>query len=640
MAIYTVLLLVIISNSASAADRNEINGPIIGIDLGTTYSCVGIYKNGHVEIIPNDQGNRITPSYVAYNDEGRIIGDAAKNQLTSNPKNTIYDAKRVIGRKFSEKAVQETLKTVSYEIINNKDKPEFRIQNSGKLQNFTPEEISAMVLSKMKQIAEEYLGEKVEHAVVTVPAYFNDAQRSATKDAGIIAGLKIERVLNEPTAAALAYGLDKKVSDKGEQNVLIFDLGGGTFDVSLLAIENGVFEVLSTSGNTHLGGEDFDHRIVDYFAKLYKKKTGQDIRSDKRAMQKLRREAEMAKRKLSAAHQVKLEIEDFYKGEDFSESLTRAKFEELNADLFKKCMEPLNEVLKSADIDKTEIDEIVLVGGSTRIPKIQKMVENYFNKAPSTGVNPDEAVAYGAAIQACVISGKCDNFDNEVVILDVCPLSLGIETVGGVMTKVLAKDTTIPAKKVQIFSTASDNQDRVTISVAEGERAMIKDNHFLGKFDLTGIAPAPRGQPQIEVTFELDVNGILKVSAKDKGSSNEESIKIDQNEGGGLSKEEMERMIKEAEDFNEQDTKMREQIEARNSLEGYAHGIKHQLKHELKEKLNVNALERVETAVNDVIEWVDANQSADAQDFKDKQVDLENTIKSLTQDEADQHNEL
>merc|ERR1712150_64376 len=409
------------------------------------------------------------------------------------------------------------------------------------------------------------------------------------------------------------------MGDKSEQNVLIFDLGGGTFDVSLLAIEGGVFEVLSTSGNTHLGGEDFDNRVVDYFTKVFKKKTGLDIKSDKRAMQKLRREAEMAKRKLSSAHQVKLEIEDFYKGQDFSESLTRAKFEELNMDLFRKCLEPLNEVLNSADMEKSEVDEIVLVGGSTRIPKIKQMVEEFFGKTANTGVNPDEAVAYGAAMQACVISGTCVGDEHKgILILDVCPLSLGIETVGGVMTKILPKDTTIPAKKVQVFSTASDNQDRVTISVAEGERTMIKDNHFLGKFDLTGIDKAPRGQPQIEVTFEIDVNGILKVSAKDKGSNNEESINIDQNEGGGLSKEEIDRMVKEGEEFNEQDEKMRTQIEARNSLEGYAYGMKNQLKNELKEKLSPESLEKCETLVDEVISWVEGNQSASPEDFNDK----------------------
>merc|ERR1712136_191227 len=388
---------------ATAEEKVDV-GTVIGIDLGTTYSCVGVFKGGRVEIIANDQGNRITPSYVAFTSEGeRLIGDAAKNQLTTNPKNTIFDAKRLIGRLWADKAVQSDKKFFPFELVEKKTKPQIKVDVGGKDQTFTPEEISAMVLGKMKKTAEEFLGKDVTHAVVTVPAYFNDAQRQATKDAGIIAGLNVMRIINEPTAAAIAYGMDKK---EGEKNILVFDLGGGTFDVSLLTIDNGVFEVVSTNGDTHLGGEDFDQSVMDYFMKLYKKKKGKDVRKDNRAVQKLRREVEKAKRALSSAHQVRIEIESFFEGDDFSETLTRAKFEELNMDLFRSTMKPVQKVIEDADMKKTDIDEIVLVGGSTRIPKVQQLVKEYFNgKEPSRGINPDEAVAYGAAVQAGVLSG-------------------------------------------------------------------------------------------------------------------------------------------------------------------------------------------------------------------------------------------
>lgn len=420
-------------------------------------------KNGRVEIIANDQGNRITPSYVAFTDEERLIGDAAKNQLTSNPENTIFDAKRLIGREWSDPNIQKDIKYLPFKTFNKNGKPQIKVNTAGGEKVLTPEEVSAMVLSKMKSIAEDYLAANVTHAVVTVPAYFNDAQRAATKDAGTIAGLNVIRIINEPTAAAIAYGLNDKSS--GEKNILVFDLGGGTFDVSLLTIADGVFEVVATNGDTHLGGEDFDQRVIEHFIKVFKKKTGKDLRTDERAVQKLRREVEKAKRALSSAHQARVEVESLFEGEDFSETLTRAKFEELNMDLFRSTMVPVKKVLEDADMKKTDINEIILVGGSTRIPKVQQLVKEFFNgKEPSRGVNPDEAVAYGAAVQACILSGgECG--ESSMVLLDVNPLSLGIETVGGVMSTLIPRNTVIPTKKSQIFSTAADNQEIVTIKV-------------------------------------------------------------------------------------------------------------------------------------------------------------------------------
>jgi len=614
----------------AAEDKTDV-GTVIGIDLGTTYSCVGVFKGGRVEIIANDQGNRITPSYVAFTSEGeRLIGDAAKNQLTTNPTNTIFDAKRLIGRMWKDPAVQSDKKFFPFTVVDQKDKPAVKVQTGPeKTQTFTPEEVSAMVLSKMKKTAEEYLGKDVTHAVVTVPAYFNDAQRQATKDAGIIAGLNVMRIINEPTAAAIAYGLDK--DKEGEKNILVFDLGGGTFDVSLLTIDSGVFEVVATNGDTHLGGEDFDQRVMDHFMKLYKKKTGKDVRKDNRAVQKLRREVEKAKRALSATHSARIEIESFFDGEDFSETLTRAKFEELNNDLFRGTLKPVQKVMEDGEMKKNEIDEIVLVGGSTRIPKIQQLVKEFFNgKEPSKGINPDEAVAYGAAVQAGVLSGE-DNVD--VVLLDVCPLTLGIETVGGVMTKLIARNSVVPTKKSQIFSTAADNQQTVTIQVYEGERPMTKDNHILGKFDLTGIPPAARGVPQIEVTFEIDVNGILRVSAEDKGTGNKEKIEI-QNDSNRLSPEDVERMIKDAEMFAEEDAKVAARATAKNELEQYAYSLKNQLSDDtdkgLGGKLDDEEKETINTGVEETIEWLDENgETAEAEEIKEMKEKLENIVKPI-----------
>ena len=598
----------------------------IGIDLGTTYSCVGVYQNGTVEIIANDQGNRTMPSYVSFTKEERLIGEPAKSMASSNSSNTVYDVKRLIGHNYDDSKIQNLAKHLSYQIVSKENKPYVQVNYLDEDKVFSPEEISSMILVKMKEIAEAYLGQPVTDAVITCPAYFNDSQRQATKDAGTIAGLNVLRIINEPTAAALAYGLDKKTEEK---NILVFDFGGGTFDVSVITIDDSVFEVKATGGDTNLGGEDLDTRLVEYFIDEFNKKNKKDLRESKRAIRRLRTECEKVKRTLSSASVGNIEIDSLYEGIDFNSSITRAKFENLCDDIFRKTMVPVESVLKDSKLGKSDIHEIVLVGGSTRIPKIQQLLIDFFNgKELCKGINPDEAVAYGAAVQAALLAGVQDDKLNELLLIDVCPLSLGLETAGGVMTKLINRNTNIPVKKSQIFSTYADNQPGVSIQIFEGERHFTKDNTLLGKFQLDGIPPMRRGEPQIEVSFDIDANGILNVSACEKSSGKSNNITIT-NDKGRLTPEEIQRMVDEAEKYREHDEKLKEKVEAKNELENYVYHVKNSLTGDLKDKLSETDKETLNSKVQECQELLD-DSGVEKQVYEDKRKELETIYTEIT----------
>ncbi|KAM5531093.1 hypothetical protein V8D89_015258 [Ganoderma adspersum] len=627
LAFLAIILLCPVSVKAHAGTDSKLRENIIGIDLGTTYSCVAVKRGSRVEIIANDQGHRITPSWVGFSDDERLIGDSAKNAFHSNPQNTIFDAKRLIGRKFDDPDLQKDMKHWPFKVTSRDGNPTIQVKHRGDLREFTPEEISAMVLSKMKETAESFLGEKVTKAVVTVPAYFNDAQRQATKDAGTIAGLQVLRIINEPTAAALAYGLDKP---EGESQIIVYDLGGGTFDVSLLSIEDGVFEVLATAGDTHLGGEDFDNRVIDYLVALYRRKTGTDVSGDLHAMGKLKREVEKAKRTLSSQQAAHIEIEAFEGGNDFAETLTRAKFEELNMDLFRRTMKPVEQVLQDAKVKKEDIDEIVLVGGSTRIPRVQQLLKEYFGKEPSKGINPDEAVAYGAAVQGAILTGDGDYC--TLGLVDINSLTLGIETTGGVMAPLIPRNTVVPTRRSQTFSTAADNQQSVLVKVYQGERPLTKDNHLLREFELGGIPPAPRGVPQIEVTFEIDSDGIMRVSAADKGTGKSESITIT-DDMNALKGDDIYRMVKEAEEFAAQDAELKKRIERLNELSTFVWHLTSQVADSdgLGGKLSDDDKKTLQKELTQYSTWLEeSSQSATMDEIEERFAKVQAVVNPIT----------
>ncbi len=600
-----------------------------GIDLGTTYSCIGIYKTGGVDIIANDQGNRTTPSFVSFTEEDRLIGDAAKTLCSSNPKNTVYDAKRLIGRNYNDEGLQKDLKHYSYTVINKNTKPLIQVSYKNELKEYTPEEISSMILYKMKQIGDAYTGEDIIDAVITVPAYFSDAQRQSTKDAATIAGLNCLRIINEPTAAAIAYGLDKKGKST---NVLVFDFGGGTHDVSLINIDDGIIEVKSTGGDTRLGGEDIDNILVNHFISEFNKKNKIDISGNARALRRLKTACESAKRTLSSSTVANIEIDSLSDGKDFTTTLTRAKFESLCDEIFKRTMAPVTQVLEDAKMSKSDVDEIVLVGGSTRIPKVQELLSSFFGgKELNKSINPDEAVAYGAAVQAAILTGNTDDSLSGLLLLDVTPLSLGVETAGNVMTPIITRGSTVPVKKTQTFSTASDNQPGCTICVYEGERKFTRDCNQLGKFDLHGIPPMPRGVPQIEITYEVDVNGILNVKACEKSSGKSEKITI-KNDSNRLSKEQIDKMLSDAEKFKDEDEKAQKRIQARNNLENYIYNIKSSVLNEEKMKTTLGPdYDTLSVTVEETIKWLDDNKHVSTEEFEQKQKDVEAIIMPIVQ---------